>query len=294
MTKFSDLQNNPNLWTSFSIEYAEIWEGSGEAVYEQDLIDGCNPFSGLINTDFDEGLDDWDQVAPSGSGTFSQWNTGLPPITSYYLDLIRINEDLLEIPQSEKVYQVPATGDFEFGVRLRVSSQLVTGGIIGYGAATGAGTLGSSRWGFVRVTNDLQFISGNVPSNGGAFIGIVDFFNTYDGQIVDIKAGWYGNETRIYVNNSIEVTSTLLLRPTDITANPNFSFKIGGYTDSSGTVPINFINADIYSFFIDDDVFEVNEGAGFPTVSNLGTIATGSTTNTGGLTYWNNNVWQPE
>jgi len=86
MAKFSDLQNNPNLWTSFSIEYAEIWEGSGEAVYEQDLIDGCNPFSGLINTDFDEGLDDWDQVAPSGSGTFSQWTTG-GPVIPYYLNL---------------------------------------------------------------------------------------------------------------------------------------------------------------------------------------------------------------
>lgn len=293
MAKFSDLQNNPNLWTSFSIEYAEIWEGSADAVYQEDLINGCNPFSGLLNTDFEDGLDDWDQLAPSGSGSFSQWVVGGPPATSFYLNLSSVNQDFLDIPQTEKVYQVPATGDFEFGIRLSANAGAPTSGIIGYGAAVGTGTLGSSRFGLVRDNNNLRFISSNVPTNG-SFIEVVDFFNTYDGQIVDIKAGWYGNETRIYVNNSIEVTGTLLLRPTDITANPNFTFKIGAYTNPTATIPINYFNGEIYSFFIGDDVFEVNEGNGFPTVSNLGTVATGQTSNTGQLTYWNNNVWQPE
>ena len=84
MAKFSDLQNNPNLWTSFSIEYAEIWEGSADAIYQEDLINGCNPFFGLFNTDFEDGLDDWDQLAPSGSGSFSQWVFPSPLFTATY------------------------------------------------------------------------------------------------------------------------------------------------------------------------------------------------------------------
>ncbi len=206
----------------------------------------------------------------------------------YYLNLRRVSQDFLEIPQTEKVYQVPATGDFEFGIRLRGISETINAGIIGYGASTGAGTLGSSRWSLNKVNNNLRFITGV-----SAFLEVVDFFNTYDGQIVDICAGWYGNVRRIYINNSIEATGTGD-RPTDVTANTNLSFKIGALASSSGNVPVSYLNGEIYSFFIDDDVFEVNEGAGFPTVSNLGTTATGQTSNTGGLTYWNNNVWQPE
>ena len=95
MAKFSDLQNNPNLWTSFAIEYAEIWEGSGEAVYEQDLIDGCSPFFGLFNTDFDDGLDEWDQVAP-GSGTFGEWVVSLPPFRATFN--IASNGETLTLP----------------------------------------------------------------------------------------------------------------------------------------------------------------------------------------------------
>jgi len=295
MAKFSDLQNNPNLWTSFSIEYAEIWEGSGEAVYEQDLIDGCNPFSGLINTDFDEGLDDWDQVAPSGSGTFGQWTTG-GPVIPYYLDLSGVNQDLLEIQQTEKVYQVPSTGTYEFGIRLRVPTSTAGGvqGLIGYNAANGGGTIGSSRWGLYITSdgNTLRF-TGKGFSGGTTNVNLPNFVTNYSGQIVDIKCGWYDTEIRLYINDVILATSNND-RPSDITANPNFSFKVGSYADANGETPQSFFTGEIYSFFIDDDVFEVNEGSGFPTVSNLGTVATGQTSNTGGLTYWNNNVWQPE
>jgi len=134
-----------------------------------------------------------------------------------------------------------------------------------------------------------------------------NIISNFGGQIVDIKAGWYGNEVRIYINDVIVGSTTYTLRPndvilatsnndrpSDITANPNFSFKVGSYADALGENPNLFFTGEIYSWFIDDDIFEVNEGAGFPTVSESGTVATGQTSNTGGLTYWNNNVWQEE
>lgn len=286
MAKFSDLQNNPNLWTSFAIEYAEIWEGSGEAVYEQDLIEGCNPFSGLINTDFDDGLDDWDQVAPSGSGTFSEWVVG-GPVIPYYLNLSSVSADLFVIPQSEKVYNVPATGNFEFGITIRVP--LVTEsrniGLIGYNG------IGLTPWGLIFSGNEGGALAFNY-NEGGISIGIVtyDLVSNFAGQIVDIRAGWYGtNETRIYVNDVIVVSGTYTARPIDITTTSS-AFLISRINNRSNTS----FNGEIYSWFIDDDVFEVNEGSGFPTVSESGTLAQGQTNNTGTLTYWNNNVWQPE
>ena len=295
MAKFSDLQNNPNLWTSFSIEYAEIWEGSSDAVYQEDLIDGCNPFSGLLNTDFEDGLDDWDQLAPSGSGSFSQWVVGGGPVIPSYLNLSGINADKLIIPQTEKVYTVPATGDYEFGIRLRVPLVAVNTakGIIGYDGNSypnqrwslnfrGSGGGGSS--GFLGFAYGQDGIGANIID--------YDLVSNFAGQIVDIRAGWYGtNETRIYVNDVIVVSGTYTARPSDIngTSYP-WNFQIGRLPD----VADSFLTAEIYSFFIDDDVFEVNEGNGFPTISNSGTVATGETSNTGQLTYWNNNVWQPE
>lgn len=86
--KLSDtLENNPDAWTSFAIEYAETWDSkTTPLVYQEDILDNCFAFAGFSNSNFTGGLLDWlqeelvvgdldwispvtGQVAVSGSGT---------------------------------------------------------------------------------------------------------------------------------------------------------------------------------------------------------------------------------
>ena len=54
--------NSHFAWTSFAIEYAEIWDGSDEPTFEKDILENCTPFVGFSNESFDSGLTDWDQL----------------------------------------------------------------------------------------------------------------------------------------------------------------------------------------------------------------------------------------
>ena len=60
---FDSVENSHYAWTSFAIEYAEIWDGSTTPTYVEDTLDNCQPFSGFTNSGFDNGLTDWDQLA---------------------------------------------------------------------------------------------------------------------------------------------------------------------------------------------------------------------------------------
>ena len=44
--------NSHFAWTSFAIEYAEIWDGSTIPTYTKDSLDNCVPFTGFDNEDF--------------------------------------------------------------------------------------------------------------------------------------------------------------------------------------------------------------------------------------------------
>jgi hypothetical protein len=54
--------NSHFAWTSFAIEYAEIWDGSDDPTFEKDILENCTPFTGFTNESFDSGLTDWSQV----------------------------------------------------------------------------------------------------------------------------------------------------------------------------------------------------------------------------------------
>lgn len=79
LAQYSDLENNPNLWSSFAIEYAEVWEGLDEnsVTYEEDIIDGCLPFVGFSNANFNSGLTDWSAVPQE-----VPWVAGVGSITA--------------------------------------------------------------------------------------------------------------------------------------------------------------------------------------------------------------------
>ena len=121
-----------------------------------------------------------------------------------------------------------------------------------------------------------------------------NIISNFGGQIVEIKAGWYGNEVRIYINDVIVGSTTYTLRPNDVTIESDLEMTIGGFQQFSSVNQDRRFTGEIYDWFIDDDIFPANESSGFDVVSDLGTISTGQTANTGQLTYWNNNVWQPE
>jgi hypothetical protein len=54
--------NSHFAWTSFAIEYAEIWDGSDAPTFEKDILENCTPFVGFSNENFSNGLTDWDQL----------------------------------------------------------------------------------------------------------------------------------------------------------------------------------------------------------------------------------------
>jgi len=208
------------------------------------------------------------------------------PQTEYYLGLNSVNQDFLFIPQDEKTYNVPSTGVFEFGCRLRIpsSNPNENKGIIGYNYQSGL----NSRWGV------FMNLSGQIRLNfwSGSSTDFYDVVSNYGGQVVDMRAGFYDESpfARIYINDVLVSSSEDTSRPDNVYPD-GFNFTIGCRTESGTNNPIQFYGEPIYSFFIDNDVFECNEGSGFPTISNTGITATGSTSNAGGLTYWNANVW---
>jgi len=196
-------------------------------------------------------------------------------------------QDYFNIPQTEKSYQVPSTGDFEYGITIDVPTIKPTStiGLIGYSVLA----LIDNRWQLNFISNGL--ISATWSIN---YSSTYDLVANYGGQKVTIKQGWYDTAPteRLYINDTLVLSNNDGTRPT--TLDPNYKFFIGVFGRSNGASPQGntYFEGKIHSFFIDGDTFEVNEGSGFNTVSLLGTTAYGATSNAGGLTYWNSNVWE--
>ena len=69
-------ENSHEAWTSFNIEYTEIWDNQQNPIpYAIDILDNCTPFTGLTNPSFDSGLTDW-QLLPNQV----TWTTGTSEI----------------------------------------------------------------------------------------------------------------------------------------------------------------------------------------------------------------------
>ena len=112
--------NSHFAWTSFAIEYAEIWDGSDDPTFEKDILENCTPFVGFTNESFDSGLTDWtlsagDVTWVAGTGEVIATGTGggLQRFTDYIgqaLDLrtgvpyqIEVNYDLVSATVSDNI-----------------------------------------------------------------------------------------------------------------------------------------------------------------------------------------------
>ena len=68
-------ENSHEAWTSFAIEYAEIWDNKTTSIsFEEDIIANCFPFTGFSNSDFNSGLTDWEQTNTQGA---ANWGSGV-------------------------------------------------------------------------------------------------------------------------------------------------------------------------------------------------------------------------
>ena len=57
-----DNENSHDAWTSFAIEYAEIYDGGPAPSFSEDILANCFPFTGFVNSDFSGGIADWGQT----------------------------------------------------------------------------------------------------------------------------------------------------------------------------------------------------------------------------------------
>jgi len=70
-----DNENSHEAWTSFAIEYAEIWDNKTDGItFNQDILANCFPFVGFNNSDFNSGLTDWEQTTEVGKAS---WGSGV-------------------------------------------------------------------------------------------------------------------------------------------------------------------------------------------------------------------------
>ena len=213
------------------------------------------------------------------------------PVEEYLLNLSAVNQDFLSIPQTEKVYNVPATGVFRFGIKIKVASTVESRfkGLLGYDSSSASP---SSRFSlFINPQGLLAFSNAN--DSVFASVTLNNFEQDYAGQIVEINGEYFDGGLRMLINGNIEATSGSIVRPSTINSNIPFRIGMRGNEDGTGITTNSSFNGEIYSWFIGDDVFNTIQDEGFETVSNLGTVATGQTSNSGGITYWDNNVINP-
>lgn len=194
-----------------------------------------------------------------------------------------VNQDYLSIPQSEKSW-ANGNEEFSYGITIKLPAESAsnTYGLIGYTKAAP-----NNRWGIFFNTGILRFQLTDIS------FPYLNLYNDYSaGDIIQLSVTYSlnPNVAKAFVNG-IEINSRNATKPT---VDSSALMFIGAYGDATQTAPFNnfYFNNKIYSFFLGDDVFSVNEGSGFDTFSDLGTKATGQTSNAGGLTYWNSNVWQ--
>lgn len=142
-------ENSHEAWTSFAIEYAEIWDNGPTPTFNDDILANCFPFVGFSNSDFNNGLTDWEQTTEVGkanwgsgvSGQVSAIANGERGTQTLYQDIdmregnkytVSIDYDLQSATVSDNIiilleakYEgitALATVNFDFGIPLGVGS----------------------------------------------------------------------------------------------------------------------------------------------------------------------------
>ena len=201
-----------------------------------------------------------------------------------------VQQDFLSIPNSENTMTVPSTGDFEYGgtFTMPTSNPSAVYGIIGKNTK---GASVPSRYG-IFVNNDVLTVIGEI-----SLITVSNFISNYGGLTIDLCVRYRdsgGNSiVELCINGVVIGTSTSAssLRPTAGTS----PFLVGAYANTNGSIDTSrYFQGKVHSFYFGDEVWDLTEGNGFNTFSDLGTTAFGQTSNSGGLSYWNSTVWDSE
>ena len=184
----------------------------------------------------------------------------------YKMEFTKLNVDYLNITKTVNVDSQFADFTFEFEVDLaNVTNQ-------------------SYLYQNMTSSSIRSFFTngGGLRINKGGYVGDVNISGMRDAYknsgkiIISIQAKTTGLE--VYFDGNLEYSSGEFMSYifTDI--------NIG--QQSSGT-DIIFYNMTLVTEF-----FELNEGSGFGISGDEGSTGLGATSNAGGLTYWNSNVWQ--
>lgn len=200
-------------------------------------------------------------------------------VTKYYLALNSVNQDYtLQVP---RVYDFSQVG-FSFGITINAST-VGSGWIMSKHSETGASRIGLV---YDEGTDTLQ---GYVLNTGSGVRSFPNFKATYSGvtKLAIVYGEGTTNSRKLYIND-IEVDEGFSAGYPNQTEN---EWTLGGTSTQASPIPNFFCSVDAYNFWIGDDMYELNEGAGFLVTSSEGTTSTGATSNAGGLTYWDNNVW---
>ena len=214
-------------------------------------------------------------------------------VIPYYLALNSVNQDHCVIPTSIGVFNSSdLTGSpfyfFEFGCVLRSLPISTNQGFIGnYNSNSNIDRLGLtiSNVGSGRVT---LFHGGSNLFINNVLTDIIDSYTIIRCEFTQINASSYTAE--VFFNGVSKGIGTV---NAFTGSNINEYAWLGGRGNLQNDPTIlNSSDVDIYYLNYNGNLFNINEGSGFDTVSSEGDIFTGVTSNAGGLTYWNNNVWQ--
>jgi len=110
--------NSHFAWTSFAIQYAEIWDGSTIPTYTKDSLDNCVPFTGFDNEDFNNGLTDWSQS--TNSSTLWVGGLGYVSVDSTSKILYQEKDLVPSIPYELNVNINLVSGNLPDGIRYTV------------------------------------------------------------------------------------------------------------------------------------------------------------------------------
>ena len=209
-----------------------------------------------------------------------------PPTEDYFLRFSRINQDSLRNLNAnffniESGFELEAEVDFDMRVINEAPCVLFDRTYTSL-PFTNDGLLVAIS----RTTNDLV-ISQRTTSS--PWLIVSDYIGRFPGvntiKVTYNQVGPNSYDLKVFVNGIEEGSTTI---PEITNNNPNPAFFVNARPGVE-TLSNNF---DLYSYRINDNEWPINEGQGYNIGSNTGETLFGQTANQGGITYWDEFVWQ--